>query len=525
MNVAIYSRKSKFIEGSESIENQIQMCKEYISKNYKDSNTFLYEDEGFSGGNTNRPNFQKLIKDIKNKKFNILMCYRLDRISRNVADFSTTLELLEQYNVAFISIKEQFDTSTPMGKAMVYIASVFAQLERETIAERIRDNMIELAKNGKWLGGKVPLGYTRVGSAKNTYLKLEPADANIIKKIYNTYIEKGSIYATSKWCLEHNVRRKNGNNFAYNALSFTLKNPVYCIADLDFYNYAVETKMIICNSEEEFKNNMSKGVTSYDRTFSNKTSILKPTSNWIISIGKHEGIIQGSAWVKVQRLLKANYSKYPRQGTSGTALLGGLLKCANCGSNMKISYEYKEGKKDIFYYRCYKKVNTRGIDCSIKNLNGRKTDEFVLNRIIDISQNEDKLNKIYKEYSKNSNVPDNEINIKKMKIKIKQNKDDIEKLTIKLIDAENSVASKYIIKKIESLDLEIQSLEKQISEFEDKTFLYKQREKDFYFAFGNIKYLSADIKNLDIDRKKELIRSVVKEVVWDGKRIGLKLKL
>ncbi len=86
----------------------------------------------------------------------------MDRISRNVADFSSTLEELQSYGVDFVSIKEQFDTTSPIGRAMIYTASVFAQLERETIAERVRDNMIELAKNGYWLGGAPPFGYSRV---------------------------------------------------------------------------------------------------------------------------------------------------------------------------------------------------------------------------------------------------------------------------------------------------------------------------------------------------------------------------
>ncbi|SHK88711.1 Resolvase, N terminal domain [Clostridium cavendishii DSM 21758] len=151
MIAAIYSRKSVFTGKGESIENQIELCKEYTTKHFdeKAPKFLIYEDEGFSGGNTNRPKFQELLKDVKANKVDILICYRLDRISRNVADFSITLELLQKHNVAFVSIKEQFDTTTPMGRAMVYISSVFAQLERETIAERVRDNMLQLAKTGR----------------------------------------------------------------------------------------------------------------------------------------------------------------------------------------------------------------------------------------------------------------------------------------------------------------------------------------------------------------------------------------
>lgn len=93
-------------------------------------------------------------------RFRMLIVYRLDRISRSIGDFTALIERLAQLNVAFVSIREQFDTSTPMGRAMMYIASVFSQLERETIAERIRDNLRELAKTGRWLGGITPTGFS-----------------------------------------------------------------------------------------------------------------------------------------------------------------------------------------------------------------------------------------------------------------------------------------------------------------------------------------------------------------------------
>ena len=161
MNLAIYSRKSLFTGKGESIENQIQMCREYILSNIGiESQIFIYEDEGYSGGNTDRPKFQEMIKDIKAGKINRVVCYKLDRIGRSVAQLSNMFELLDKYNCSFTSITEQqFDTTTPMGRAMINIASTFAQLERETIAERVRDNMIGLAKTGRWLGGQSPLGF------------------------------------------------------------------------------------------------------------------------------------------------------------------------------------------------------------------------------------------------------------------------------------------------------------------------------------------------------------------------------
>lgn len=152
------------------------MCQNYIKNkfsNIKDIQISIYEDEGFSAKNTARPQFKMMLKHMRTDKPNFIVCYRLDRISRNVGDFSAFIEELNHLDISFICIKEEFDTSKPMGKAMMYIASVFSQLERETIAERVRDNMMMLAKTGRWLGGKPPLGYTSLKYSTKSHGKMD----------------------------------------------------------------------------------------------------------------------------------------------------------------------------------------------------------------------------------------------------------------------------------------------------------------------------------------------------------------
>jgi len=125
--IAIYSRKSKFTGKGESIENQIELCKQYIRPRYpncNDEGILIYEDEGFSGGNMERPQFKKMMAEARAKKFSAIVCYRLDRISRNIGDFAKLIEELDGLNVSFISIKEQFDTSSPMGR--VFFARTFS---------------------------------------------------------------------------------------------------------------------------------------------------------------------------------------------------------------------------------------------------------------------------------------------------------------------------------------------------------------------------------------------------------------
>ena len=127
--IAIYSRKSRFTGKGESIGNQVDLCLSYIAATFGSSyaqNAVIFEDEGFSGGNLQRPDFQKMMKAAHQRQFKAIVVYRLDRISRNIGDFSHLIEELGKLHIDFISIREQFDTSSPMGRAMMYIASVFA---------------------------------------------------------------------------------------------------------------------------------------------------------------------------------------------------------------------------------------------------------------------------------------------------------------------------------------------------------------------------------------------------------------
>ena len=141
MRAAIYSRKSVKSETGDSIENQAALCRQYIEQHWPQAEIEVYEDEGFSGATLHRPQFAALMEAVQAGRVDMLVCYRLDRVSRSVTDFAALIETLNRRQVSFVCIREQFDTATPMGKAMLYIASVFAQLERETIAERVSDNM------------------------------------------------------------------------------------------------------------------------------------------------------------------------------------------------------------------------------------------------------------------------------------------------------------------------------------------------------------------------------------------------
>lgn len=318
---AIYSRKSRFTGKGESIGNQVELCRQYIAMHFGQTaanNALIFEDEGFSGGNLNRPDFQKMMNAAREHQFNAVIVYRLDRISRSISDFSALIEELGQLEIDFISIREHFDTSSPMGRAMMYISSVFSQLERETIAERIRDNMRELAKTGRWLGGTTPTGYTSEAVSRITVdgkskrmckLKLIPAEADIVRQIYELYSESSSLTRTEAELLRRNIKTKTGRDFTRFSIKGILQNPVYLMADRDAYQYFSDKQADIFSPPEDFDG--IRGILAYNRTDQKKgrTTVYLPVSEWIVSVGQHPGIISAKTWIGVQNALERNKSK------------------------------------------------------------------------------------------------------------------------------------------------------------------------------------------------------------------------
>lgn len=525
MIIAIYSRKSRFVEGSDSVENQIQICKDYINRNFKNvEDILIYEDEGFSGGNIERPQFKQMMKDAKSKCFNALICYRLDRISRNIADFSSIINQLQDCNIDFVSIREQFDTSTPMGRAMMYIASVFAQLERETIAERVRDNMLEISKTGKWLGGTPPYGYINIDGI----LEESDEEMEILEIIYDKYIELGSLNKLYAFLCDKYRNRKD-KVFDMTSLRWILTNPTYVIADEDIYNYFKLKNCIITNRLEEFKNNKHNGIMPYNRTERNQSYTRikqRKYEEWIIALGQHKGRLKSDKWLLVQSMIEANKDKMPRTGTSNVTLLNGLLKCAHCKTSMRAIYKYDKDKNiKAYYYRCILKENSRKALCQNKNVNGQKLEEEIFKKLLKLNLNELDEETLKEQFDLNkdelnsSGVSDQ---IKDINKQIEKNNNDIEKLMEKLLDAEGTAASKYITNKINEIDSKIKELNNKLIKLENNKLQTKNKEINFGIFKSNIEKLR-DYKNLTLEEQKRVLSCIIDTIWWDGEYAEIEL--
>ena len=161
--VVIYARKSKITHKGDSISNQEEYCKEYARLHLKLPENYefgIYEDEGKSGFYSDRPDFQRMIRDVERKKIMAIVCYKLDRISRKMSDLMNLIDYLNKYNVALLISSNNLNTTDTNSKMMIQMLGVVAEFERDIITERLQDNLIELAKDGRWMGGITPTGYT-----------------------------------------------------------------------------------------------------------------------------------------------------------------------------------------------------------------------------------------------------------------------------------------------------------------------------------------------------------------------------
>lgn len=538
-DIAIYSRKSKFTGKGESIENQIGMCKKYIETHYgTDSldNVRIYEDEGFSGGTLNRPQFKTMIQDARDGKISAVIVYRLDRISRNIGDFSNLINDLQKMEISFVSITESFDTDSPMGRAMMYVSSVFSQLERETIAERIRDNMHELSKTGRWLGGTTPTGYasesitnvTIDGKKKKAcQLKLLPDEAKIIELIYAKFLETESLSQTETYLLQHGYVTKNNKSFSRFAIKNILLNPVYMIADQDAYNYLVENEVDLFSEKECF--NGENGIMAYNRTIqkAGKTNKLRDKKEWIVSVGKHSGIISGNVWVKTQKLLERNRSKAYPSAKSNVALLSGILFCGNCGDYMRPKVArgtFRDGNPN-YYYLCTTKEKSKLLLCNMKNPNGNLLDQLVIDEIKKLAENS---HDFIKQLEKGRQIISGECldyseRSTQLNQKISENLQSIESLTTALAGVVGSPAEKHIINQIEKLDEQTQSLKEQLAELEQLNSKHALYDMEFDIIKDMIGSLKNTIDQMPLAQKRSAIRTIIKKIVWDGENAHIYL--
>ena len=508
MVIAIYPRKSVYRDNSDSVQVQVQLCKEYAGVIYKGENLEfrIYDrDEGFSGKNTNRPSFQELMSDVKSNLIDVVMVYKLDRISRNVQEFSSMYSVFQQHNVSFVSVKESFDTTTPMGRTVMYILAAFAQLERENTSERVADNMQSLGASGKWTGGTLPTGFTserrQIGSKTHSFLVVDKKSIELVKMLYGLILGGYSITKVERYCRDNGIKSSKGNFLGSSQIHNILKNPVYCQNSLDAYYYLQEKG---CSLPDKSLFDGTKGLIGYGRTkSSDDTYIIQKMDSWIIAVGTHEPVIPSSDWIAVQKRLGVN--KSIRSAKHDCGMLKGVLRC-KCGSRMDVR-TYIKNNIVFSYYYCAAMSKQGKQKCNTGYIRVEEVEKSFLCQLKKLRLNPDNI--------KLRDDPIEFVNIKDLRLELKKTDDSIRNLTNALAQALDTAASGYIINQISELDKQKSSIEASIRRAEVRALAVKAEKEVEDEIYRSICYLLDNFDDISFSGKNELIRKIIKKCILD----------
>lgn len=354
---AIYARQSVEKADSISVESQVEFCKfETKGGEYKS-----YIDKGFSGKNINRPAFEEMLRDIKKGIIKRVIVYKLDRISRSILDFSNMMETFEKYHVQFVSSTEKFDTQTPIGRAMLNICIVFAQLERETIQKRVADSYYSRSKKGFYMGGRVPYGFslenTVIGGVKTSKYVPKSEEIEQIKLMYLIYSQPSkSLRDVLKYFSKNNLNHLRGKTWCTARVSELLRNPIYVKADFEIYNFYKNQGACIINRAEEFTGENACYLYKRKTGSQNQCSL---ENNWLV-LAPHKGVIDSNTWLKCRKKSQSN-RQTPIGRKAKNSWLVGKLKCSNCGYALVVRKSGWKQKSAIKYFVCSNK--TSGKNC------------------------------------------------------------------------------------------------------------------------------------------------------------------
>lgn len=315
----------------------------------------VFEDAGFSGKNTDRPAFQRMMEKVRRREFSHVLVWKIDRISRNLLDFSEMYEELQALRVTFVSKNEQFDTSTAMGGAMLKIILVFAELERNMTSERVTATMISRASQGQWNGGRVPYGYDY--DPESSQFSIREDEAAVCRLLRDDYLKHHSLVHTSRLLNEKGFLTRAGAEWSPTA--------VWIIASRPFYA----------------------GIYRYNRYKGTEHRTENPPDEWVLVPDHHPAIFTVQEYEKMAELLSTNSRQRNSPGKQrngiNTYVFGGLCYCGKCGSKLVSTpgRVLADGYATSIY-SCPKRRKTK--ECGNPSMNDLQIGEFILNYILNM---------------------------------------------------------------------------------------------------------------------------------------------
>lgn len=499
---AIYTRQSIDKLDSISTESQTEFAMYELRG---DTNYKIYSDKGYSGKNINRPDFQKLLEDIKKGLVKKVIVYKLDRISRSVLDFANMMEDFQKYNVEFVSCNEKFDTSTPIGRAMLSICIVFAQLERETIQQRVKDAYISRSQKGFYMGGPVPYGYraenTQINGINTKTYVVEPTEAEHIKIMFKIYANPHtSMTDILNYFLANNIKMANGHDWVRARLSDQLRNPVYVKADYSVYEFFKSKGVSIVNNESEFIG--ENGCYLYSNSV--KGSKYTQLAGRTLVLATHKGIVDPNTWLACRTKALNNEQIQTSRKVKNT-WLAGLVKCGRCGYALTFK-KYKTRKAR--YLLCSRKMNDKACE-GAGTIYADDFEELIFSKMVE------KL----KEFKTLSANQGNQVSpqITAINIELKQIEQEIDKLVDSLSRATGALIQ-YINSKVGELDSQKKALEEKLTKLEEES----QKAKVDTIKVSDC---IAKWEDITLEEKQEVSWALINRIYATKERVKIEWKI
>ena len=361
---ALYVRVStRYQVDKYSLPFQRKKLKEYC-KFLEIDKYVIFEDDGYSAKNTDRPHFQEMMSRIRTGEFSHVIVWKVDRVSRNLLDFAAMYQELKDHKVTFISMNEQFDTSTAIGEAMLKIILIFAELERNMTSERVTGIMLDRAEQGLWNGARMPVGYR--WNEQTKFPEPDPEEVKIVQLIFDRYEEWRSSIKIARFLNNKNFKSKRGGEWTSRLIYDIIRNPFY----VGTYRY---------NMRESGR------------------GPLKPESEWIVRENNHPGIISKDQFDRCNKIMDENASRRDTSEMRARKFVhtfSGHLVCSNCGSNMIACKDHARtnGWRPSIY-RCAKRSRMMTCDNS-KTVNETYLGTFVFNYIANLARVQKNFTKI-----------------------------------------------------------------------------------------------------------------------------------
>jgi len=522
MVIAIYCRKSVYRDTSDSIGNQTGMCRDFIERCYGSGHSILVydKDEGISGATVSRPCFQQMMSDIEADRIDMVVCYMIDRLSRNIKDFCNIYSILQEHNCRFVSVKENIDDTTAMGRAMLYICQVFANLERDNTRERIIDNMAHIEQEGYWAGGVPPLGYKTakitVHGKKHTILEIDSATSGIYLHLVDLFLyQKKTLFLCENELRLEGVHTRKGTVIDSSRIWKILSNPVYMCADKTAYQYFKEAGCQIMHDISLFDGSHAIMLRGKFKKEGSRL-VIRDKKEWKVYAGLHKPLISSDEWIQIQKLFKGNtFSK--KKKTENFGICSGIIKCI-CGYSMRSKHDKRSG---YTAYICTRKENKLRGRCNSKMVKCEIIDSLVIKTIMSIKPGKDTIMHFT---DTQENLPGKAFyNSRNFKQKLTVIEKQIQKFTSVLPDTEGSAARKYIIQEIDRLDKEKAGIKAMIAKASCSRQKAEQKNTHTELLYNNICTLLKNFDTLNTYTRNNIVKSIIQEVVVGRDSITLKL--